>query len=343
MRVWLWIVVLAGCADTKAPETTGLSQQGSGADGGEDSGDVAGWDGDADADVDGGVADDTGDSMPTTVVGGDEACEPLAEGACMLPWPSDRYLKPAVTNTALTVDYDPDATWINVDGAQVDVSPFSRLDGFSPSSQILTLFSEPADTEGTAFWDSIERSLEEDHPTVLLDMETGERLPHWIENDARATDPGETVLFIRPINRLDENHRYGVAIRGLPGVSGALLESSSAFAALRDGVRTERDDIERRRSSFEELFESLEAAGVERESLQQAWWFHTASDETTRLSMKQMRDLCAYSSPRGNLVDSSPRDLSEREKIRCLCRQRLCFEQGSIESQIVILCSKIGI
>ena len=34
----------------------------------------------------------------------------------------------------------------------------------------------------------------------------------------------------------------------------------------------------------------FEDVGIERDSLQQAWWFHTASDETTRLTMKQMRE-----------------------------------------------------
>jgi hypothetical protein len=249
-------------------------------------------DGDADdpSDADGAGTDDTGAAMPTTVVGGDPVCEPLAEGACMLPWPSDRYLIPQFTHTGWKVEYEPEAAWINVDGVQVDVSPFGRLDGFSPSSQILTIFDEPADTAGTAFWDSIDRSLDDDHPTVLLDVETGERLPHWIENDARATDPGETILFIRPTVRLDENHRYAVAIRDLSGVSGERLGASPGFAALRDGVLTEREDIERRRLNFEDLFVSLEEAGIARESLQQAWWFHTASDETTRLTMKQMRE-----------------------------------------------------
>ena len=96
----------------------------------------------------------------------------------MLPWPSDNYLFAGDTPTGWRVQYNPDAAWTNVDGTQVDVSPFDRLDGFSPSSQIMTLFSEPADTTETAFWDSIERSLEVGHPTVLIDLETGERLAH---------------------------------------------------------------------------------------------------------------------------------------------------------------------
>jgi len=210
----------------------------------------------------------------------------------MLPWPSDRYLKRSQgTETGLKIAYEQDAAWSNTSGVKVDVSTFKRLDGFSPSSQILTLFDEPVDTDGTAFWDSIERSLDEDHPTVLLDLETGERLPHWVESDARATDPDESIFFIRPTVRLESNRRYGVAIRGLSGVSGETLSSSKAFIAMRDNrpLDPPMPSLESRRAGFETLFDALDDAGVERDSLQQAWWFHTASDDSTQETLKTMR------------------------------------------------------
>ena len=217
---------------------------------------------------------DDPDETDSITVDVEDFCEPLAEGACMLPWPSDRYLRTKSSNvTGLRIAYDADAAWENSDGVRVDVSTFSRLDGFSPSSQILTIFDEPVDTDGTAFWDSIDRSLEDDHPTVLLDLETGERLAHWVETDARATDPEETVFFIRPTVRLEADRRYGVAIRELKGVSGAPLSSSAAFKAMRDDREIEpaMAELESRRPGFEELFEALEDAGVDRATLQQAW------------------------------------------------------------------------
>ena len=276
MNAFLSVLLLAACGDDeKAAEDSGAPV------------------GEA-ADADGG-ADDTGGAPPSgepIAVDGDPVCEPLAEGACMLPWPSDRYLAAdADSVTGLRIDYEAEAAWTNASGVTVDVSPFERLDGFSPSSQILTLFEEPVDTEGTAFWDSIERSLDEDHPTVLIDLETGERLPHWVESDARATEPDETIFFIRPTVRLESNRRYGVAIRGLSGVSGAPLEPTSAFIALRDARPLEPSlpSLESRRAGFEVLFSALEDAGVERNTLQQAWWFHTASDASTRGPFLSMR------------------------------------------------------
>lgn len=233
---------------------------------------------------------DTGESMGEPIdVPGDEFCEPLAEGACMLPWPSDRWLVSGDTVTGLNLAYEPDAAPVNGSGTPLDVSTFGRDDGFSPSSQLLTLFPEPADLSGVAFHDSIDDSLADDHPTVLIDLETGERLAHWVENDDRATEPGETILFVRPITRLEPNRRYGVAIRNLSGMSGDLLEASPAFVAFRDNRPTDRDDIESRRADQEVLFSALEDVGVARAELQQAWWFHTASEESTRGTLLSMR------------------------------------------------------
>ena len=35
-------------------------------------------------------------------------------------------------------------------------------------------------------------------PTVLIDYDTGRRVNHWVENDARSLDPQRTVTFLRP-------------------------------------------------------------------------------------------------------------------------------------------------
>ena len=267
-RIWL-SVLLFGCGDKPSVgESSSIAVEGSNS----DTGSIP-------------------DEPPAPIeVGGDESCDPLAPSACMLPWPTDRYLKRKTSNrTGFQIDYDPDAAWVNVYGTRVDVTPFARYDGYSPSSQILTVFDEPADLSEAAFWDSIDRSMDEDHPTVLLDTETGERLPHWIENDARATDPDETVLFIRPTTRLHPNRKYAVAIRGLSGLSGDPLEPSPAFLALRDERPSDHAGVEQRRATHETMFEELRGAGVERSELQQAWWFHTASDESTQGSFISMR------------------------------------------------------
>ena len=56
--------------------------------------------------------------------------------------------------------------------------------------------------------------------------------------------------------------------------------------------------LETRRAGFETLFDALEEAGIVGDSLQQAWWFHTASDESTRATLKTMRWTPWHSSAR---------------------------------------------
>jgi hypothetical protein len=82
--------------------------------------------------------------------------------------------------------------------SRLDPAPYNRNDGFSPTVQILMNFPGGVDLvrsdvarldPATGNFDM--RSLERDHPTVLLDAETGERILHFVENDDRAS--GERV------------------------------------------------------------------------------------------------------------------------------------------------------
>ncbi len=210
---------------------------------------------------------------------------------CMLPWPSSRYLEAdPSTNTGWRVAHEPDAFPLNIDGDPFDVAPYNRQDGFPPSAQILTLFEAPLDTSTLPpHWD-YDASLAADSPTVLLDMTTGERVAHFAEQDEQFDDPAEKLLYIRPAQRLAEDHRYAVALRDLRHEDGGAVEASPVFAALRDGTPTDSDQVEARRASFEEVFTALQDAGVERASLIQAWDFHTASGETLWGDLLAMRD-----------------------------------------------------
>ena len=109
MRIWIFCLAwlgTVGCAGSK--------------DDGSNSGDVGG-------------GSDSGEPMGEPIdVPGDAFCEPLAEGACMLPWPSDRWLVSGDTVTGLNLAYEPDAAPVNGVGTPLDVSTFGRDDGFSP-------------------------------------------------------------------------------------------------------------------------------------------------------------------------------------------------------------------
>ncbi len=219
------------------------------------------------------------------------ACDNVNPLYCMLPWPSSRYLaEDSSTETGWRVDYPDEAFVPNLHDEPFDAAPYNRLDGFSPASQILTLFDQPVSDANLPHYTDIDASLEPDCPTVILDMETGERVAHFAEFDVRFDDPAEIMMYLRPARRLEEDRRYAVAIRDLKYDAGADVEPSAVFAALRDGVLTDSAQVEARRPGFEEVFDALEAAGVDRLELIQAWDFHTASGPMLWGDLLHMRD-----------------------------------------------------
>ena len=221
----------------------------------------------------------------------DAECENINPEYCMLPWPSSRYLVADTgTETGWRLEYVVDAFAENERDELFDVEPYNRLDGYSPSSQIMTLFAEPVDGSTLPSYLDYDASLADDSPTVLLDMSTGERVAHFAEFDSRFDDPSEIMLYIRPAQRLEENTRYAVAIRDLTYDAGGAVPPSEVFAALRDGVITDADQVEARRDSFEEIFTALEGANVPRTDLIQAWDFHTASGAMLWGDLLAMRD-----------------------------------------------------
>jgi len=87
------------------------------------------------------------------------------------------------------------------------------------------------------------------------------------------------ALIVRPVVPLDHETRYVVAIRNVMDVGGAVIPPTETFGALRDGTPSEVATIESRRDHFEEIFTTLEGAGVSRSDLQLAWDFTTNSLE----------------------------------------------------------------
>jgi hypothetical protein len=127
---------------------------------------------------------------------------------------------------------------------------------------------------------------------VILDAETGERIAHFAERDEwPVIEPMRRPIYLRPATRLAQNRRYLVAIRGLRYRDGTPVEPSDWFRAMRDGTPLpQASDLEARRPAFEDLFARLEAAGIERTSLIEAWDFRTATGETAWGELVSIRD-----------------------------------------------------
>ena len=148
-----------------------------------------------------------------------------------------------------------------------------------------------ATTTGLPTPATIAHSLDADSPTVIIDADTGEHIAHFSELDvAAAKTPDQQAFMIRPAVRLEDGHRYIVAIRNVVDAQGKPLAPSPAFAALRDGTPSTEPSVDLRRSLYDDIFKRLGSAGVQRDNLQLAWDFTTASRENNTGRLLSMRD-----------------------------------------------------
>lgn len=226
-----------------------------------------------------------------------DLCEPLNDVECMLPYPSSRFLVPSDTPTGWRVAF-PEGGMPAQNGQPLSPEPYGVLDGFSPTTQILMHFPGGVDlgrSGASRLLPQIRtyglRSLDPDSPSVLIDADSGERILHFLENDARAAgDPQRQALFLRPARSLRPGHRYIVAMRNLLHPDGSPVRAEPVFAALRDGRPTTIPAVEARRAHFEDLFARLERHGIRRDDLVLAFDFVVQSDEGLTGQMLAMRD-----------------------------------------------------
>jgi hypothetical protein len=279
-----------------------------------------------------------GGAVPGPAIG----CDPLTPTFCGFPYPNDYFtVADETTVTGKRLALPVVAMPVDSSDRASDPGAFNEMDGFSPGIAAMAHF-HGATVTGLATPATIETSLASDSPTVLLNAETGERVPHWVDRDEwvveakRRVEAGEDrpnftiprsleelqqeqALMLRPAIRLDDATRYIVAIRDVVDESGDPVEPSSAFSALRDG--TDGDAVvESRRAHFEGIFAELEAAGVERGDLQLAWDFTTASKENTTGAMLHIRDEAFENYPDGvpytiEIVDDSREGMACRLEI----------------------------
>jgi hypothetical protein len=233
-------------------------------------------------------------------------CDFLIDERCILPYPSSVFLdEDPTTPTGLRIHYDVGSLPANTGGKPIDPTDWNTLDGFSPGPMILALFPDtghPVDlaASNVAFHTDFARSLDADHPTVLVRADDGERVIHFAELDVQTNDVAKKTLIVRPGKRLDDATRYLVAIRDLVDTEGTPIEPRLAFRVLRDAI-PDADvalacgaecaaAIAARRSAMEDVFDRLEAYGVARDDLLLGWDFTTASTQALTGWMVSVRD-----------------------------------------------------
>jgi hypothetical protein len=234
-----------------------------------------------------GSDDATGETVASSDI--PASCDPIDPNYCGFPMPSSFHMKAdSTTVTGLRVNLVADGLPVSRQGGATDPSELNQLDGFSPGIPFTTVM-PGATLTGLAGPNSIEASMAADSPTVIINAETGERIPHFVDLDQDGED-GNRAMMVRPVVRLDDATRYIVAIRGVKDASGNALPASEAFTAFKTGAAFGHESIEPRRAAFAEIFAALDGAGVAKNDLQIAWDFTTASRENTTGWLVHMRD-----------------------------------------------------
>ncbi len=239
-----------------------------------------------------------------------EKCELLNNVTCLLPYPSSRFLVPAVTDTGVRLNLPAEGA-PTPNGPALTTDAYNELDGFSPGVQMLMHFPGGVDVErsnaprllapgccgqpaGPPWIDTRtvdERSLQSDSPTVLLDADTGERILHFSEVDISAAGPERQIFFMRPGEMLLPGHRYIVAVRNLVHPDGSAVVAEAPFAVLRDDRPTDIPALQERKAYYEtDIFPALAQAGIAREELILSYDFVVQSEHQLTHQMLAMRD-----------------------------------------------------
>ena len=261
-------------------------------------------------------------AFETVALESPDQCEVLNNGDCLLPYPSSRFLTPAATPTGYRLNFP--SGFFEQSGTPLDPAPYNKLDGFSPTVQVLMHFPgggvDPALSNAahirpeTRTYDS--RSLDADSPSILIDADTGEHILHFLERDGRILLPTDSdfveygdlhPLFLRPGKSLTPGHRYIVAVRNLVHPDGSPVVAEKTFAALRDKRPTDIPTLVARQAHFEDVFARLGTAGVGRNDLVLAFDWVTASDVELTGQMLSMRDQAFnwLASKNGSLADKT--------------------------------------
>ncbi len=219
-------------------------------------------------------------------------CNPVGGGEhCLLPFPSSYFLdEDASTTTGYRVSFGPTSLPQNDHDLQMDPSYHNEKDGFPTLGAMYAHFPDVSVT-GLIGHQQLGAYLDDDVRTVILDAETGERVPHFVEKEIRVLDEDRSVLIMRPMVPMEHATRYVVGLRGLVDDSGATLDALSGFVDLRDGSESRDSDVERQRAHYDsDIFPVLEQAGFSRSELQLAWDFVTVSEDNSLGRLIFVRD-----------------------------------------------------
>ncbi len=217
----------------------------------------------------------------------------LLDTYCMLPFPDNYYtVADAAEPTGRRVVIPPNALPTGTAHAPLlDPTALERNDGFSPGSTIL-VYVPGIDLarSGVATLSDIGRSLAPHAPIVLLDANTGRRVPYWAELDATDPNPREQLLLIHPARSLDDGHRYLVALRNLRTASGSPIAPGAFFTDVLHDTPQANAHLAAHQAHLRAVLAELAARGVSQRGLFLAWDFTVISRQSLTGPALHMRD-----------------------------------------------------
>ena len=182
----------------------------------------------------------------------------------------------------------------NTKGAQINVAPYNRNDGFSPGSSIVAripgLDNQTAlDQTNPVRLTDMSQAFAPEAPIVVIDAETGKRPLIWAELDSNAGDPQHTTLLIHPGKNLAEGHRYVVALRNLKDADGNVLQAPTWFAGAPRRPAAQRQLPEPAPALPLDLQDAAEGRD-QAQDLYEAWDFTVASRQSLTSRMLSIRN-----------------------------------------------------
>jgi hypothetical protein len=272
--------------------------------------------------------------LAAPAAGASPRCDPIDPARCLLPWPNDFFTKrDPSTPTGRRLDLSADQMPQNASGVPIEPSDYNWSDGFSPGAPIVTKvpgLDTPAAfaRTGVVPVTDIARSFDRNQPIVLIDARTHRRQPIWAELDSNASSPANTALLIHPARNLREKTRYIVALRGLRGADGNLLEPSAVFGDYHDRQPTGSAELERRRPQMERIFNDLQKAHIARSNLYLAWDFTVASAHSLASRELTIRNRAFSALGDPNLRDLRPEGDSPRFHVDTVTNFAPCGTDG---------------
>jgi len=222
-------------------------------------------------------------------------CQPFQAHPCAFPFPSDLFTVPdPAAVTGLRVRLPPSALPVSDQGVRLRTGPYDTSDGFSPGSTLIVhvpgLDNQQAlQRTGAAGLLNIGQSMSPNQPIVVIDEQTGQRVPIWTELDPVGAPASSTDLVIHPAGSFVEGHTYAVALRGLYTADGTLIRAPRWFDRIRNG-RGLSPGESAQLPRYQYIFNVLTRAGIDRQNLYEAWDFTVASSQSLSERMLAIRD-----------------------------------------------------